>query len=143
MKKGISPIVAVVLLIAIAVIAAVGLYFWVGGLATKQPTPNPPKTITAYAVQCGTGAGNTTIMISNTSPPGTTPITVTELKDSVGNGFVNGTVGSTGTTGWECDTSSLGPGNSMSCTLNSSDWGAGKGTIAIYGNSIAAAQVTC
>ncbi len=47
MRKGISPIVAVVLLIAIAVIAAVGLYFWVGGLATKQPTPTAPGTITA------------------------------------------------------------------------------------------------
>jgi flagellin-like protein len=47
MNKGISPIVAVVLLIAIAVISAVGLYFWVGGLATKQPTPNTPIVITA------------------------------------------------------------------------------------------------
>ena len=30
MKKGISPVVAVVLLIAIAVIAAVGVWYWVG-----------------------------------------------------------------------------------------------------------------
>lgn len=35
MKKGISPVIAVVLLIAIAVIAAVGVWYWVGGLATK------------------------------------------------------------------------------------------------------------
>ena len=47
MKKGISPIVAVVLLIAIAVIAAVGLYFWVGGLATQQPTSTTPIVISA------------------------------------------------------------------------------------------------
>jgi len=52
MQKGISPIVAVVLLIAIAVIAAVGLYFWVGGLATKQPTPATPNVITAQKISC-------------------------------------------------------------------------------------------
>ncbi|MCK4327440.1 MAG: type IV pilin [Candidatus Diapherotrites archaeon] len=57
-RKGISPIVAVVLLIAIAVIAAVGLYFWVGGLATKQPTPSTPKTITALCT-------GTTLTITN------------------------------------------------------------------------------
>ncbi len=53
MKKGISPIVAVVLLIAIAVVAAVGLYFWVGGLSTKQPTPQTPVSITATPIGDG------------------------------------------------------------------------------------------
>jgi flagellin-like protein len=56
--KGISPIVAVVLLIAIAVIAAVGLYFWVGGLATQQPTTAKPGVISA---NCAGG----TILVSN------------------------------------------------------------------------------
>ena len=56
MKKGISPIVAVVLLIAIAVIAAVGLYFWVGGLATKQPTPDTPIVISAQKTSCTSDA---------------------------------------------------------------------------------------
>ncbi len=50
MRKGISPIVAVVLLIAIAVIAAVGIYFWMSGLATKQPTPEKPIPIVANPV---------------------------------------------------------------------------------------------
>ena len=63
MRKGISPIVAVVLLIAIAVIAAVGLYFWVGGLATQQPTPSTPGTITASCaggavIVCNTGTSS-------------------------------------------------------------------------------------
>ena len=35
MKKGISPVVAVVLLIAIAVIAAVGVWYWVGSYTSK------------------------------------------------------------------------------------------------------------
>lgn len=61
MRKGISPIVAVVLLIAIAVIAAVGLYFWVGGIATKQPTTNVPTAISATVLDAATG----TIAIAN------------------------------------------------------------------------------
>ncbi|MCD6522222.1 MAG: hypothetical protein J7K68_00590, partial [Candidatus Diapherotrites archaeon] len=47
-SRAISPIVSVVLLIAIATIAAVGLYFWVGGYATKQPTTETPISI--YAI---------------------------------------------------------------------------------------------
>ena len=80
MKKGISPIVAVVLLIAIAVIAAVGLYFWVGGLATKQPTPNTPIVITAQRVSCNTTHGNLTVLIQNldASQPLDTTLTLTD-----------------------------------------------------------------
>ena len=37
MRKGVSPVVAVVLLIAISVIAAVGVWYWVGGMANKPP----------------------------------------------------------------------------------------------------------
>jgi flagellin-like protein len=73
MQKGISPIVAVVLLIAIAVIAAVGLYFWVGGLATQQPTPSKPKVLSAQGLTCG--VTNTTkncewatVMVQNLDP---------------------------------------------------------------------------
>ncbi|MFC2174277.1 archaellin/type IV pilin N-terminal domain-containing protein [archaeon] len=51
--KGISPVVAVVLLIAIAVVAAVALYFWGAGLATKQSTPNTPIAITATPIGGG------------------------------------------------------------------------------------------
>ena len=69
MRKGISPIVAVVLLIAIAVIAAVGLYFWVGGLATKQPTPSTPIVIgaqkTACTLQDATGGDSIAVLIQN------------------------------------------------------------------------------
>ena len=73
MKKGISPIVSVVLLIAIAVVAAVGLYFWMGGLATKQPTPNVPIVISANPIDPGSG----TILIANL---GSSPLTVSELQ---------------------------------------------------------------
>ena len=67
MRKGISPIVSVVLLIAIAVIAAVGLYFWVGGLATKQPASDKPATIIAVC-SGGNATANGVVLITNNSP---------------------------------------------------------------------------
>ncbi len=41
--KGISPVVATVLLIAIAVIAAIALWFWIGGLTSKPSLPAQQK----------------------------------------------------------------------------------------------------
>jgi flagellin-like protein len=38
MRKGVSPVVAIVLLIAIAVIAAVAVWSWVSPLTSKPPT---------------------------------------------------------------------------------------------------------
>ncbi len=57
--KGISPIVAVVLLIAIAVVASVGLYFWVGGLSTKQSTVDSPNAISVNPI------GDSKILVAN------------------------------------------------------------------------------
>ena len=37
MKKGVSPVVAIVLLIAIAVISAVAVWSWIGPLTSKPP----------------------------------------------------------------------------------------------------------
>jgi len=39
MRKGVSPVVATVLLIAIAVISAVAVWYWVAPLTSAQPTP--------------------------------------------------------------------------------------------------------
>jgi len=71
MARGISPIVAVVLLIAISIIAATGLYFWTAGIATKQPTPNTPASITAVPI------GNGKVLIANL---GQTPINASNLQ---------------------------------------------------------------
>lgn len=69
MREGISPVVAVVLLIAIAVIASVGLYFWVGGIATKQPEPDKPIPLNAQMYKCDlgdeAGGDNMTVLIQN------------------------------------------------------------------------------
>ena len=53
MKRGVSPIVAVVLLIAVSIVAATGLYFWTAGIATKQPVPAQPNAITAVPLGGG------------------------------------------------------------------------------------------
>ena len=90
MRKGISPIVAVVLLIAIAVIAAVGLYFWVGGLATKQPTPSTPIVIGAQRVSCNTTDNNLTVLIQNLDASQTLDIALA-LTDDNGLALPNGT----------------------------------------------------
>jgi len=100
MRKGISPIVAVVLLIAIAVIAAVGLYFWVGGLATKQPTPSTPNVITATCTggrvtitNIGTGIINENLLASTGAVAynSTTSGTITSGETVVASGTYTGT----------------------------------------------------
>ncbi len=48
--RGISPIVAVVLLIAISVIASVGVWYWVGTLTEKKATPNAPAVLQAQHI---------------------------------------------------------------------------------------------
>ncbi len=57
--RGISPILAVVLLIAISVIASVGVWYWVNTTITKKPTPNPVSPITVTPV------GKNKILIAN------------------------------------------------------------------------------
>ena len=119
MKKGISPIVAVVLLIAIAVIAAVGLYFWVGGIATQQPTPDTPGTITAVCTMQGSVG---ILTVSNT---GTTALADADLT------YGGGT----------CDLSckALGVGDTCVCSHAMSSGNDGT----VYGASVASAQYNC
>ena len=85
MRKGISPVVSVVLLIAISVIAAVGLYFWVGGLATKQAGVTAPTVIGVTPVEC---TSNTlTVLVSNL---GTNSIYKADLNVISDNATVSG-----------------------------------------------------
>jgi flagellin-like protein len=123
MRKGISPIVAVVLLIAIAVIAAVGLYFWVGGLATKQPTTSRPGVITANCQ-----APN--LYVTNT---GTTTIWGGTLNVTTS----TGTVTMTGAAN-HCNRS-LGSGESC---LYSTDAGTGDAGF-IFASQVGQAQFSC
>jgi len=63
MRKGISPVVAVVLLIAIAVIAAVGVWYWVGEFTDQ---PNTDTDIQTFVLtQCGPGTNGTYVFVQN------------------------------------------------------------------------------
>jgi len=57
MRKGVSPVVATVLLIAIAVISAVAVWYWVAPMTGQQATP----ATTNYAVQVATFYKNATM----------------------------------------------------------------------------------
>ncbi len=116
-RKGISPIVAVVLLIAIAVVAAVGLYFWAGGITARQPTPSVPIAITATPIDPANGK----IAVANL---GSTPLTVSRLNTA------------DGTTCEFGETVTIQPGNQAVCTMPPK-----RGTTIIYGSNTSQAVV--
>ena len=66
MRKGISPVIAVVLLIAISVIAAVGVWYWVAELAA-EPAGLGDDPVTLSVEDCDTTGDE--VMIRN--PTGT------------------------------------------------------------------------
>jgi len=62
MKKGVSPVVAVVLLIAIAVIAAVGVWYWIGAYTSK---PNIQTSQKSFTVSACTTDGDKVLVYNN------------------------------------------------------------------------------
>jgi flagellin-like protein len=53
--RGVSAIVSVVLLIAIVILAAAGLYFWIGGIITEKDTSQKAIVITATVLNAANG----------------------------------------------------------------------------------------
>ncbi len=83
MKKGISPVIAVVLLIAIAVIASVGVWYWVGSYTGKPGVSGMQKT--AEVLKCN----RTHVFVQNV---GTQKLdTQAEIYDSnsIQRGYIN------------------------------------------------------
>ncbi len=133
-KKGISPVVAVVLLIAIAVIAAVGLYFWIGSLTGQPTTKQKPRTIAASTVNCDAN-GNSKILISNTADPSTEAINA----NSTGDGDLQTSMSEVEL---DCGTDAeIETGDTTSCTAK--NFYKGNGTLSIFGNNVAATEVSC
>ncbi|MFC2174461.1 archaellin/type IV pilin N-terminal domain-containing protein [archaeon] len=126
MEKGLSPIIAIVLILAITVIAGVTLYFWVIGTTAQQPTPSTPRTITARMVEC-TETDNSTMLISNVSPPGRT----------VNSSLLNVTSG----TLYCPENETMESKDQIFCEIDG--FNEGDGTISIYGNNVGSADVTC
>ena len=66
-RRGLSPIVSVLLLILIAVAAAVVIYSWFSGAASKNPTNTPQlyERISIDAVKVNTSNSSVTIYVRN------------------------------------------------------------------------------
>ncbi len=118
MMKGISPIVAMVLLIAISVIAAVGVYFWIGQYTSKPGTPSMPEMMSISTI------GNGKVMVVNL---GQEPLNLTTLRTSDPHVWV---------TMCEVNASDpvLGPGEQAVCDLLTNSGFNGSKTVEVYGN---------
>jgi len=69
MRKGVSPVVATVLLIAIAVISAVAVWYWVAPMTGSQPTPSTIQygfAVTAVYTNSTSGTNCVTVDLKNT-----------------------------------------------------------------------------
>ena len=62
MRKGVSPVVATVLLIAIAVISAVAVWYWVAPLTSAQATPSTAQYAFVVTSTYKNSVGNCTAM---------------------------------------------------------------------------------
>ncbi len=111
-----TSVLAIVLLIAIAVIAATGVYFWMAGTATKQPTPEPTTPITVTPI------GGNKILIANL---GTQPINTSTFKTSTGVAIV-------------CNSQILQPSQQTLCEIQNTT----EGTVVIYSPTTGSATVT-
>ncbi len=103
--KGLSSVVAVILLVAIATIGAASLYFWTGGLATKQTTPTAPSAITANPL------GDGFVLVANL---GSSEVNASTLATAEGNTL-------------RCSSSVISPNTQTRCKVY------GSGTVTIYG----------
>jgi len=78
MRKGVSPVVATVLLIAIAVISAVAVWYWVAPFTAAQPIPSTS--------QKGYMVSDTYLNVSNSTCNGV------DLKNTGGQTITSGTI---------------------------------------------------
>ena len=77
MRKGVSPVVATVLLIAIAVISAVAVWYWVAPLTSAQATPSTSQYGFVVTGTYKNTAGNCTTMDIKNSGGVTIPLNTT------------------------------------------------------------------
>ena len=92
--KGISPVVSAVLLIAIAVVAAAGVWFWVSPYLTEQPAT---KTAGSYYVRisnCNISGENVKVMLRNLGASSTKPSHTLSVYSSDRH-MLNGTIDAT------------------------------------------------
>ena len=80
MKKGVSPVVSVVLLIAIAVVAAAAVWFWVAPMMTSTQTSDVVGKYQVTITSCrpSSTAGNVVVSVRNIGTS-TTPASAGEV----------------------------------------------------------------
>ena len=89
MRKGVSPVVAAVLLIAIAVIAAVAVWYWVSPL-TARPATTGTTQMTISVERCYDGAELDIRNVGGIAIPAATNFTIYKLSDgSTANAWVD------------------------------------------------------
>ena len=65
MQKGMSPVVAVVLLIAIAVVASAGVWFWVAPMMTSTQTSDVVGKYQLTITNCRVSGNTVTVSVRN------------------------------------------------------------------------------
>jgi flagellin-like protein len=111
--KAISPIIATLLLIAIAVVAALVTYAWVMGYIGFQ-TGNVGKSIQITSVSDSTPGGTSTyiiVYVQNIGSPGSS------VTFNANSGYVNGTLWTTSETSPSTTFAPLSSGNTATLTL--------------------------
>ena len=100
MRRGISPIVATTILIGLAVIVGIAIYWWAVGFETGGPVqPSEPVEIDASIVNPSTG----TVLITNVDVR-TLPATTFYVAENPS---------------LKCEVDDLEPGESVNCTFGS------------------------
>ena len=117
-KRGISPVIATVVLVAVTITVAVAVAFWMGGIATQYTRFEKLEISSAYATKGGDGNFTITITVKNT---GATDATLDYI-------LINGKPLSQYT--GSLDTTDTLPGSSSGVT-----WNATTSTIASGGDS--------
>ncbi|MCD4740585.1 hypothetical protein K8R43_05370 [archaeon] len=134
--RGIAPVVSVVLLISLAVISAMGVYWFISGWVSAPQTPETFSKISAEMVTPCQTTGNSTVIITNTSPPGKT-VQANSLDTDWSYGIAANSSSGSGT----CPPITLLSGEVASCVII--NFTAGDGTITLYGTRINPQPVAC
>jgi len=104
-RKGISPVIATVIIVAVAIAIAIAVAYWVLGIVPAFTRYEELKIVNAYIENSTTAI----IVVKNT---GTATVTITDV-------FVNG---KSGTNGWTASTTSLDPGASATIAVYASSY---------------------
>jgi len=117
-KKGISPVIATIILIAITIVIAIAVAAWVFGLF-KSYTGGPAVTINAAQSSCQSNSQTCTLVVSNQGGNSVTVVgaTVNGVPWSISGGSVTVSAGAASVPVMISATSSFTAGQTLTITL--------------------------